>query len=136
MNRFVEAIRYTSSQPNYIAQLCEPNIYNEDKSEGSFFQMMIFLNGKKYRYGFVTKKGSDYRPENKDNLSSSPYVVESEWLYGTVEKNMKCLFLRKGIDVENNSLSSMKDPIPMRLPFAHTLFLSYAAAFDSQGIAN
>ena len=113
-----------------IRPLYDPFLF-ETSNEGCFFQIVLLLNGKKYRYGFVVNK-SDNASENVD---SNGVKIESEWLYGNVDKNMKRLFLRVGNEVKENNLPTSEGMIiPTKLPYPHTLFLVHAAAFDAKGI--
>jgi AAA15 family ATPase/GTPase len=57
--------------------------------------------------------------------------VANEWLY----KNRSPLFERTGESVIRNNLAN-KDKIPATIPYKHSLFLTYAAAFDSEGDCN
>jgi uncharacterized protein len=56
------------------------------RNEGTFFQIMFILDNKTFRYGFVYDKG----------------VIESEWLFGTAEKNEVAYFTREGKNININ----------------------------------
>ena len=64
------------------------------RNEGTFFQIMFILDGKTFRYGFVYNKG----------------VIESEWLFGTAEKNEVSYFTREGANINiNNNKERFKE---------------------------
>jgi hypothetical protein len=63
---------------------------------------------------------------------STREMIGSEWLFGTKEKNAGEYFIRKELDVQKDKLDS-ELRIPS-LPYAHTLFLTHAAAFDGVGV--
>ena len=130
LSYFVEAIALLSINSERIEPLYDPFLF-EESNEGCFFQIVLLLNGKKYRYGFVVNKINS----TPDNDSSFGIGIESEWLYGNVDKNMKCLFLRVGDEVKENNLPTSEGVIiPTKIPYRHTLFLAQAAAFDAEGI--
>ena len=130
LSYFAHAVRTLAIDSRGIRPLYDPFLF-ETSNEGCFFQIVLLLNGKKYRYGFVVNK-SDNASENVD---SNGVKIESEWLYGNVDKNMKRLFLRVGNEVKENNLPTSEGMIiPTKLPYPHTLFLVHAAAFDAKGI--
>lgn len=127
---FLQAIKNEASSESNLSALCDPFLYQENASDTeSFFQIVLFVNGKKYRYGFTVKKN----PEKPSNIGEkiSKEIVVSEWLYGTKEKNMVELFTRTGMDVIKDKLTN-GEKLPS-LSFEHTLFLTHAAAFDIGG---
>ena len=130
LSYFAQALYSNTSNSALIDRLYDPFLF-ESSDEGSFFQIVLLLNGKKYRYGFVLNKVKE-ELENGD-----PYniEIESEWLYSNVDKNMKRLFLRVGNEVKENNLPTSEGmTIPTKIPYPHTLFLVHAAAFDAEGI--
>lgn len=130
LSHFVLALFANTSDPTMLDILYDPFLF-ETSNEGSFFQIVLLLNGKKYRYGFVVNK---VNTASKNGKSYSKRI-ESEWLYGNVDKNIKRLFLRVGNEVKENNLPTSEGTIiPTKLPYPHTFFLSHAAAFDSEGI--
>ncbi len=56
------------------------------RNEGSFFQIVFMIEGKRYRYGFVYDKG----------------IIVSEWLFGTAQKNEVAYFTREGTHFDIN----------------------------------
>ena len=130
LSYFAHAVRTLATDSRGVRPLYDPFLF-ETSNEGCFFQVVLLLNGKKYRYGFVVNKSDNVPGKN----SSNDVKIESEWLYGNVGKNMKRLFLRVGNDVKENNLPTSEGMvIPTKLPYPHTLFLVHAAAFDAKGI--
>ena len=130
LSYFAQAVSYQTINAEKIEPLYDPFLF-EPSGEGCFFQIVLMLNGKKYRYGFVVNKVKN----TSGNGESSVIGIESEWLYGNVGKNMKCLFLRVGNEVKENNLPvSEGSVIPTKIPYPHTLFLTHAAAFDAEGV--
>lgn len=130
LSYFAQAITLLSIDSKWVEPLYDPFLF-EESNEGCFFQIVLLLNGKKYRYGFVVNKINS----TPDNDSSFDIGIESEWLYGNVDKNMKCLFLRVGDEVKENNLPTSEGVIiPTKIPYPYTLFLTHAAAFDAEGI--
>lgn len=126
-------IKVISSQPSSLSNLGslnQPFLYQNDTEDSeSFFQIVIILKDIKYRYGITVKKNL----ENKNiNQNESSEKITSEWLFANKGKNMSPLFLRKGKRLEKNNLQS-KNKIPQSIPYDHTLFLTHAAAFDTNG---
>lgn len=130
LSYFRQAVVLPSIDWENIRRLYDPFLF-EPSNEGCFFQIVLLLNGKKYRYGFVVNRVN----ATSDNGNSSGFGIESEWLYGNVDKNMKCLFLRVGDGVKENNLPTSEGSIiPIKIPYRHTLFLAHAAAFDAEGL--
>ena len=130
LSYFAHAVRTLATDSRGVRPLYDPFLF-ETSNEGCFFQVVLLLNGKKYRYGFVVNKSDNVPGKN----SSNDVKIESEWLYGNVGKNMKRLFLRVGNEVKENNLPTSEGMvIPTKLPYPHTLFLVHAAAFDAKGI--
>ncbi|MBF1515704.1 MAG: AAA family ATPase, partial [Prevotella pallens] len=118
LSYFTRAVSTLATDSRLIRPLYDPFLF-ETSNEGCFFQIVLLLNGKKYRYGFVVNK-SDNASGNAD---SNGVKIESEWLYGNVGKNMKRLFLRVGNEVKENNLPTSEGMvIPTKLPYPHTLF--------------
>ena len=130
LSYFTRAVSTLATDSRLISPLYDPFLF-ETSNEGCYFQIVLLLNGKKYRYGFVVNKSDNVPGKN----SSNDVKIESEWLYGNVDKNMKRLFLRVGNEVKENNLPTSEGMIiPTKLPYPHTLFLVHAAAFDAKGI--
>ena len=130
LSYFTRALSSLSIASKLLVPLYDPFLF-EPTDEGCLFQIVVLLNGKKFRYGFVVNK-VETALEKGDSTS---IIIESEWLYGNVDKNMKRLFLRVGNGVKENNLPTSEGMIiPTKLPYPYTLFLAYAAAFDAKGI--
>ena len=130
LSYFTHVVSSLAIDSRGVRPLYDPFLF-ETSNEGCFFQIVLLLNGKKYRYGFVVNKSDNVPGKN----SSNDVKIESEWLYGNIDKNMKCLFLRVGNEVKENYLPTSEGMvIPTKLPYPHTLFLVHAAAFDAKGI--
>lgn len=130
LSYFTRAVSTLATDSRLISPLYDPFLF-ETSNEGCFFQVVLLLNGKKYRYGYVVNKLDNA----SGNADSNGVKIESEWLYGNVDKNMTRLFLRVGQEVKENKLPASEGVvIPTKLPYPHTLFLVHAAAFDAKGI--
>jgi AAA15 family ATPase/GTPase len=124
---FIQAIKNEASSESNLQSLCDPFIYQDGPFETeSFFQMVLILQQKKYRYGFTVKNNPDYIDRGSRQL------VTNEWLYGTKEKNSGEYFTRKGLETKKETLPG--ETVIPALPYAHTLFITHAAAFDADGI--
>lgn len=82
-----------------------------------YFQIILLLNNRKYRYGFTL------------NINRN---IDSEWLFGPAEKNETKYFTRN-----RDEISIAKDHFKnaIKLPYKEnlrkdTLFLSFASSFD------
>lgn len=130
LSYFTRAVSTLATDSRLISPLYDPFLF-ETSNEGCFFQVVLLLNGKKYRYGYVVNKLDNA----SGNADSNGVKIESEWLYGNIDKNMKRLFLRVGNEVKENNLPTSEGMvIPTKLPYPHTLFLVHATAFDAKGI--
>jgi uncharacterized protein len=90
---------------------------SEIKDHSGFFQTVIFLEGKRYRYGFTL----------------SPEGIGSEWLFGPAGKNETYYFTRKGKEIKINEIFSEGLNIPYETKLRNdTLFLSFCAAYNGE----
>ncbi|MCB9204240.1 MAG: ATP-binding protein [Flavobacteriales bacterium] len=130
---FILAVTREPSAKSHLASLADPYLYQNNSSDTeSFFQIILMLNGEKYRYGFTVK--CQENTEKDSQRVSKTEVVTNEWLYGKKEKSNGMLFTREGKKV-NNKLPN-KELAPNVPPYDHTLFISHVAAFDSEGVCN
>lgn len=130
LDYFINVITSQPSSLSNLSQLNQPFLYQKDSEETeSFFQIVIILNDIKYRYGLTVKK--NLKNKNIDQNSSNE-VITNEWLFSNKGKNMSPLFLRAGRKLEKITLQN-KNKIPQSIPYDHTLFLTHAAAFDTNG---
>ena len=127
---FLQAIKNEASSESNLSALSDPFLYQDDpvKTE-SYFQIVLFVRKKKYRYGITVRRNDKLKINTDDKYSKE--VIVSEWLYGTKEKNLVEFFTRKGLDVEKDKLPNFEKIPP--IPYEHTLFLTHSAAFDSDG---
>jgi hypothetical protein len=89
---------------------------SEEKSNSGFFQTVILLEEKRYRYGFTL---------------SNEATIDEEWLFGPAEKNETYYFKRKGdsIDVNAERFPEGKDN-PLEKLRQNALFLSFCSSFN------
>jgi uncharacterized protein len=127
---FLQAIKNEASSESNLNSLCDPFLYQEDAfNTESFFQIVLFVNNKKYRYGFTVKRNPKTKRKPDDKISKE--IIVSEWLFGTKEKNIVEYFTRTGVNVNKEKLPN-SDKIPS-IPYEHTLFLTHSAAFNRKG---
>lgn len=121
---FFKAISELPSPESRLNSLVDPFLYQESPNDTeSFFQIILILEGKKYRYGFTVKRNLNIEKED-----DSKEIVTNEWLYGPKESNQVKLFLRNDLDIDKDSMpngSSIPD-----MQYKHQLFLTHAASFD------
>ena len=130
---FLQIIKNEASSESNLNFLCDPFLFQENALEqDSFFQMVLVIDNKKYRYGFTVKKNPYYLPAGKQINEKSKEIIVSEWLYGTKENNMGKYFTRVGSTIEKENIPNA-DNIPP-IPYEHALFLTHASAFDSAGV--
>ncbi len=95
----------------------DPFLFQEDANNSEvFFQIVVLIKNKKYRYGFTVKG------ENRKS------VITNEWLYGVKQKNQGKYFIREGMKIDKEKLPD-GNRIP-DIPYPYTLFLTHAASFD------
>lgn len=126
---FLQAIKNEPSSESRLRNLCDPFLYQQEKDGDieSYFQIVLILKGKKYRYGITVKEQIFIDIDITTNC-----VIVNEWLYGTKDKNMVEYFIRKSKDDISKDKMPNSEKIPP-LPYEHTLFLTHAAAYDSEG---
>lgn len=130
LDYFIDIITKQPSSVSNLHSLCQPFLFQDNPEETeSYFQIVIILDDIKYRYGLTVKKNNDTK--NSEQRQSSE-IVTSEWLYSNKGKNMSPLFIREGKRITKNALQN-KSKIPQSLPFEHSLYLSHASAFDTNG---
>lgn len=86
-------------------------------NEGGFFQIILILDSKKYRYGFTVNREGE---------------VKEEWLFGPANKNETYYFKRqhnKPIDV-NSDWFAEGDDLPNDKLRHDSLFLTFCASYD------
>ena len=85
----------------------------ETKNEPSLFEMVFYMKGKQYRYGFTVDAKK----------------VHSEWLYHVPKVQEANLFFREGDDFEQSSVFKEGKGLPAKTR-SNTLFLSVVAQFN------
>lgn len=125
---FLEAIKNEPSSEAQLSNLCDPFLYQDYYQDSeSFFQLVVIVKNKKYRYGFTVKRNN-----NTVGEVESKEIVTNEWLFGTKDTNTGEYFTRTGMEVNKDRLPN-KESIPA-LPYRHNLFLTHASAFDREGV--
>lgn len=83
-------IKYSFQDDTIGSKIIDPFRLDDNYlTEDIFFQIVFFVNQKKYRYGFTYREG----------------FINSEWLFGTVNKNDISLFTRDKDKIELNESS-------------------------------
>lgn len=123
---FCEAISDLPSPESRLSKLTQPFLYQDasEKTE-SFFQVVIIINKKKYRYGFTVRKNLT---KDSSEPSFSREIITSEWLFGPKKTNQGKYFSRKNLKVDKASLPGNENIAP--LEYGHTLFLTHAASYN------
>jgi AAA15 family ATPase/GTPase len=84
----------------------------------SFFQMILLIEHRKYRYGFTLKNNGD---------------IGSEWLFGPAEKNETYYFKRTGQDIQSNSEWFEEGAsLPEDNLRSDALFLSFCSSYNGK----
>jgi len=78
MEYFLQAIKNEASSESNLALLCDPFLYQDVPfSSEVFFQIVFFVNQRKYRYGFTVKRNISELKNIEDRQSSE--IIVSEW---------------------------------------------------------
>lgn len=124
---FAQAISDLPSPESRLSKLAQPFLFQKNPEETeSFFQIILILNGKKYRYGFTVKKNLDKLITEENKISAE--IISSEWLFGPKEKNQVNYFLRSDLKIDKSNLPDEKNI--GELQYKHTLFLTHAASYS------
>lgn len=130
LDYFIDIITKQPSSVSNLQSLCQPFLFQDNPEETeSYFQIVIILDDRKYRYGLTVKKNNDSKDSEQRQSSE---IVTNEWLYSNKGKNMSPLFIREGKRITKNTLQN-KSKVPQSLPFEHSLYLTHASAFDTNG---
>jgi uncharacterized protein len=122
---FCEAISDLPSPESRLSKLAQPFLYqNDSENTESFFQIVLIIEGKKYRYGFTVKKN----PKANNNPDISREIITNEWLFGPKNTNQGKYFTRTNLEVDKASLPNSEHIAP--LEYEHTLFLTHAASYN------
>ena len=122
---FCQSVSDLPSPESRLSRLTQPFLYQNDiENTESFFQIVLIVDGKKYRYGFTVK----INPEAINNPEVSREVIVSEWLFGPKNTNQGKYFLRTNLQVDKTSLPGNESIAS--LEYDHTLFLTHAASYN------
>lgn len=122
---FCKVISDLPSPESRLSELCQPFLYQKNSEETeSFFQIILIVEGKKYRYGFTVKKITT----KEKGYNSSREIVTNEWLFGQKKKYLVKYFIRKGLVIDKSNLPGNEHIAP--LEYDHTLFLTHAASYN------
>ena len=122
---FCQSVSDLPSPESRLSRLTQPFLYQNDiENTESFFQIILIVDGKKYRYGFTVK----INPEAINNPEVSREVIVSEWLFGPKNTNQGKYFLRTNLQVDKTSLPGNESIAS--LEYDHTLFLTHAASYN------
>ncbi|WP_316757749.1 ATP-binding protein [Pedobacter aquatilis] len=122
---FCDAISDLPSPESRLSKLTQPFLYQDNAEETeSFFQIVLIIEGKKYRYGFTVKRN----PLARSNPAASREVVTDEWLFGPKNVNQVKYFSRKNLEIDGTNLPGNESIAP--LEYEHTLYLIHAASYN------
>ena len=122
---FCDAVSDLPSPESRLSKLAQPFLYQIDSEyTESFFQIVVIVEDKKYRYGFTVKKN----PAAINNHIASREIITSEWLFGHKNINQGKYFSRKNLEVNKSNLPNNENIAP--LEYEHTLFLTHAASYN------
>ena len=110
-------VSHSLSIENLSKNEFSPFKQSKEKDENSgFFEIVLLLDNKKYRYGFSLDEDAN---------------IQSEWLFGTAEKNETYFFTRKKNILTVNPLWFQEgDDLPKEKLRDNVLFLSFCASYD------
>jgi len=128
---FAQAVEDLPSPKSRLSDVASPFLY-QDAAENteSFFQILLIVEGKKYRYGFTVKKNQAALKER----GASREIITSEWLFGPKTKNQTKYFTRKNLDIDKSNLPEGGDIAPLK--HEHILFLTHAASYNQETCRN
>lgn len=128
---FIKVVTNEPSSLSNMENLCDPFLFqNNCENLESYFQIVLFVNKEKFRYGFTVKKNSEPKPDDT-SVSYSSEIITNEWLFGKREKNIGELFIRTGKKIKNNL--PIEQTIPP-IPYEHSLFISHVDAYDNDNV--
>ncbi len=122
---FRDAVSDLPSPESRLSKLAQPFLYQKDSEDTeSFFQIVLIVEEKKYRYGFTIKKN----PDAIDNPNASREIIANEWLFGPKNINQGKYFSRTNLEIDKASLPENETIAPLK--YEHTLFLTHAASYN------
>jgi AAA15 family ATPase/GTPase len=128
---FCEAIGDLPSPQSRLSKLAQPFLFqNDSEHTESFFQIVLIIDGRKYRYGLTVKRNL----EAGNSPNASREIITGEWLFGPKNSNQGKYFTRKNLDINKSGLNNSENIAP--LAYDHTLFLTHAASYNKDVCAN
>ena len=122
---FCQIVGALPSPESRLSRLSQPFLYQENSIETeSYFQMVLIINGKKYRYGFTIRKNVT----DDISVDNSSEVITNEWLFGPKGTKQGKYFVRSGLNVESTSYIKSNNIAP--LEYEHSLFLTHVASYN------
>lgn len=114
---FHAMVSHSMQSESIIRQGLNPfRLTDSDLENSGFFQIILLLEGKRYRYGFTL---------------SSNLEIDNEWLFGPAEKNETYYFKREGNEVNMNP-EYFKEGfgLPLDKIRGNALFLTFCTTYD------
>jgi AAA15 family ATPase/GTPase len=114
---FRNMVKYSLTAENLSPTEINPFKQSTEKIDNSgYFEIVLLIEAKKYRYGFTLNEKAD---------------IDSEWLFGPAEKNETYYFTRKNGSINFNPLWFQEgDDLPKEKLRNNALFLSFCASYD------
>ena len=123
---FCTMISASLESQGILSYLLQPNKQKHQTNEAGYFQIVLLLAGKKYRYGFSLK-----RHLNRSFVFGEEEFA-AEWLFGPAEKNETFYFIRNGNEITiNHEYFSEGLNIPYETKLRpNALFLSFCSSYN------
>ena len=114
---FKEFVANSLTFENFLASENNPFKLSSMRTDNAgYFQIVLLIKGKKYRYGFSI-----------DDKAS----IQAEWLFGPADKNETFYFTRKGSKIEvNEERFKEGTQLPYSRLRADALFLTFCSSYD------
>ena len=114
---FKEMVDFSQETESFLLAEISPFRLSAVKAENfGYFQIVLLLEGKLYRYGFTLSENA---------------VVQNEWLYGPAEKNETYYFKRSGQNLTFNDRFKQAKSLPYKTSLRpNTLFLTFCSSYD------
>ena len=118
LEAFSRAI-FSPVQPTSLLGMTNYPFYYQHHPEDTetFFQIILLVEGKKYRYGYTIKNNN----------------VVDEWLYGMANGNQTYYFIREGSkdNIKINKDHFSEGNLAPKVVYDHSLFLSHVASYQN-----
>ena len=114
---FCQLVRSSLESETVMAFAAEPfKLSTSEYEHSGFFQVLLLIDEKKYRYGFTLSHDKE---------------VQQEWLFGPAGKNETWYFKRKGNLIESNKeWFEEGHRLPLDNLRSNTLFLTFVSAYN------